>query len=103
MRYYPKRKTALEILLGLRYKPSNRGYVRALNNVNRLHALVGLDGDIDLHFDEPHPEDKSKHKSRKFCKTVEREIVRFKKIDVSERWHIRLLDRFLLGLNKTKE
>lgn len=58
----------------------------------RLHCFV-REKEIDLHLDEPHYEDKTKHISRKFCKTVRNEIKKMRGIDVSDRLIIRLIDR----------
>jgi hypothetical protein len=96
MRYSPKRKS-FEYILEKRHfkKHPSRGYVREIQGTaKQLHAIM-KEGDIDLHFDEPHPEAKWKHKSRKYCKTVKHEIEQFKKIDISENWFVRKYDEMI--------
>jgi hypothetical protein len=114
MRYFPKRKTVAELLEARGFVSVNRGYEKMLIKEKtpwivaglvkrgitiastRLHALITLDGGIDLHLDEPHPEDKAKHKSRRFCKLVGKEIEEFKKLDVAEQWYLRFWDTLFL-------
>lgn len=126
MKYTPKHKKAVEILLECGYTSVNRGYERVLNlngkgkevkkrhpsilytpkqlrdklnkvATTRFHSFITLDGDIDLHLDEPHPEDKTKHKSRKNCKSVELEIKKFRKLDRSNKWYVRFI-RFIFSM-----
>lgn len=78
----------------IRFTP--RQLKQKLNNYasTRLHALLNLDGEIELHLDEPHPQDKTKHKARSYCQSVEDMIKKFKKLDVGEKWYIKLLRFF---------
>lgn len=86
---------------GVLYTP--RQLKQKLNNCasTRLHALLNLDGEIELHLDEPHPQDKTKHKTRSRCRSVEIMIKQFKKLDVSDKWYIRIKD-YILELTTKK-
>lgn len=121
MRYTPRRKTMEEILKARGFTSVNRGYEKVItakkNPVTvfgvikkskgvastRLHALPVMDGGkiiLELHLDEPHPEDKTLHKSRKFCKQVDKEIDEWKKFDVSDNKFVRFYDRLIKAINK---
>ena len=82
MKYQPKHYTVKEIMLarGFTYAHPQRGWIRNQETNTRLHALI-QDGIIDIHLDEPHPDKPNQHKSRKFSKSVVKEIEAIKKYD----------------------
>jgi hypothetical protein len=84
MIYSPIYKTVNEILInnGFTYNHKGRGWIKPIRKDARLHAII-QDKEINLHFDEPREDDITKHKCRRFCKSVEREIKKIKKYDMS--------------------
>jgi len=104
MRYKPYTDPK-QLLITLGYEKNEaRGYVRTTRKLkggktaDRLHALVELDGYINLHKDFYHNKKHAKNRvMKKFSRGVDTEILRIKKLDYKRFGYCKL---FIL---KTKE